>query len=162
MAMSNPDGQAAIPGSLREARNLATIITFSAAELAPGKVHRILSSEDVMEHGSTPVAVYASAQFHDPNPKLYAAAGNEGLDWVERIIRDPENGIYSATPRGMQVHADFMHHVGTLKNQPPDWKYLFWENRATKTAAKRRSTTIESRGCTPCAPFYGSDSRRGR
>lgn len=80
MAMSNPDGQAAIPGSLREARNLATIITFSAAELAPGKVHRILSSEDVMEHGSTPVAVYASAQFHDPNPKLYAAAGNEGLD----------------------------------------------------------------------------------
>jgi len=159
VAMSNPDGQAAILGGLSEVRNHATIIPFSIAELESGKVHQILSSEDVMEPGSTSVVVYASAQFHDPNPKLYAATAKafedaidwinthpreaaaiyiareprkEGLDWVEKIIRNPENITYSATPRGMQVHADFMHHVGTLKNQALSWKDLFWDNMAAK------------------------------
>jgi len=30
------------------------------------------------------------------------------------------------------VHADFMHHVGTLKNQALSWKDLFWDNMAAK------------------------------
>ena len=56
----------------------------------------------------------------------------KGVDWVERIIRNPTYIRYSATPRGMQTHADFMHHVGTLKNKPESWKDLFWENMANK------------------------------
>ncbi len=159
VSMSNPDGQVALLGGLSEVRNHATIIPFSIAELESGKTHVVLSSDDVMEPGSTSVVVYASARFHDPNPKLYAATaqafedaidwinthpheaaeiylGREpqknGVDWVEHIIRDPANIRYGATPRGMQVHADFMHDVGTLKTKATSWKDLFWENMANK------------------------------
>jgi NitT/TauT family transport system substrate-binding protein len=159
VAMSNPDGQAALMGGLSEVRNHATIIPFSIAELESGKAHLVMTSDDVMAPGASSVVVYASAQFHDPNPKLYAATAQafedaivwinanpheaaeiylvreprkEGLAWVEKILRDPTRVTYSATPRGMQAHADFMHKVGTLKNQAASWKDLFWENMAAK------------------------------
>ncbi len=159
VSMSNPDGQAALLGGLSEVRNHATIIPFSVAELESGKAHLVLSSDDVMEPGTTSVVVYASARFHDPNPKLYAATAQafedaidwinthpheaagiylarepnkQGLDWIEKMIRDPALIRYSATPRGMQAHADFMHDVGTLKTKAESWKDLFWENMATK------------------------------
>jgi NitT/TauT family transport system substrate-binding protein len=159
VSMSNPDGMAALLGGLSEVRNHATIIPFSTSELESGKTHIVLSSDDVMEPGSTSVVVWASARFHDPNPKLYAATAQafedaidwinahpheaaeiyvarepqkNGVDWVEHIIRDPANIHYSATPRGLQTHAEFMHAVGTLKNKPENWKDLFWENMANK------------------------------
>jgi NitT/TauT family transport system substrate-binding protein len=159
VAMSNPDGQAALLGGLSEVRSHATIIPFSIAELESGKAHLVMSSDDVMEPGATSVVVYASARFHDPNPKLYAATAQafedaidwinthpreaaelylirepqkQGVDWIERMLGDPARVQYSATPRGMQAHADFMHKVGTLKNQAEGWKDLFWENMAVK------------------------------
>jgi NitT/TauT family transport system substrate-binding protein len=159
VAMSNPDGQLALMGGLSEVRNHATIIPFSIAELESGKAHLVMSSDDVMEPGATSVVVYASARFHDPNPKLYAATAQafedaiewinahpneaaqmylareprkEGVDWIERIIRDPARVRYSATPRGMEVHAAFMHDVGTLKTKAESWKDMFWENMWAK------------------------------
>lgn len=159
VSMSNPDGQAALLGGLSEVRNHATIIPFSIAELESGKAHLVMTSDEVMEPGATSVVVYASARFHDPNPKLYAATAQafedainwinthpreaaaiyiareprkEGIDWIERMIRDPARIRYSATPRGMQVHADFMREVGTLKTKAENWKELFWENMAGK------------------------------
>ncbi len=159
VAMSNPDGQLALMGGLSEVRNHATIIPFSIAELESGKAHLVMSSDDVMAPGATTAVVYASAKFHDPNPKLYAATAQafedaidwinanpheaaeiylareprkEGLAWIEKMLRDPARITYGATPRGMQVHADFMHDVGTLKNKAASWRELFWENMATK------------------------------
>lgn len=159
VAMSNPDGQAALLGGLSEVRNHATIIPFSIAELESGKAHLVMTSDEVMEPGSTSVVVYASARFHDPNPRLYAAAAaafeeavawinahpreaaeaylarepnKNGVDWIEAMIRDPRRIRYSTTPRGMQAHADFMHAIGTLKNQASSWQELFWENVAAK------------------------------
>jgi NitT/TauT family transport system substrate-binding protein len=159
VSMSNPDGQAALLGGLSEVRNHATIIPFSIAELESGKAHLVMTSDDVMDPGATSTVVYASALFHDANPKLYAATAQafedaidwvnanpheaaaiyiareprkEGIDWVEKLIRDPALIRYSATPRGMQAHADFMHKVGTLKTKADSWKDLFWENMATK------------------------------
>lgn len=159
VAMSNPDGQAALLGGLSEVRNHATIIPFSAAELESGKAHLVMTSDEVMEPGASTVVVYASARFHDANPRLYAATARafedaidwisahpheaaelyvarepqkNGVDWVERMIRDPKLIHYSATPRGLQAHANFMHDVGTLKNRPASWKDLFWENMASK------------------------------
>ena len=103
VAMSNPDGQAALLGGLSEVRNHATIIPFSIAELESGKAHLVLSSDDVMEPNATSVVVYASARFHDPNPKLYAAtaqAFEDAIDWINThpheaaeiyIAREPRN-----------------------------------------------------------------------
>ena len=162
VAMSNPDGQAALLGGLSEVRTHATIIPFSVAELESGKAHLVMSSDDVMEPDATSVVAYASARFHDPNPKLYAATAQafedaiewinthpheaaeiyigreprkEGVAWVERLLRDPTRVRFGSTPRGMQVHADFMHDVGTLKNKAESWKDLFWENMATKNGS---------------------------
>jgi NitT/TauT family transport system substrate-binding protein len=159
VSMSNPDGQAALLGGLSEVRNHATIIPFSVAELESGKAHLVMTSNDVMAPGATSTVVYASAQFHDPNPKLYAATAQafedaidwinanpheaaaiyiarepqkNGIDWIERMIRDPALIRYSSTPRGMQEHADFMHKEGTLKTKSDSWKDLFWENMAGK------------------------------
>lgn len=159
VSMSNPDGLAALMGGLSEVRNHATIIPFSIIELESGKAHLVMTSDDIMQPGATSVVVYASVHFHDPNPKLYAAtaaAFEEAIDWInanpreaadiylarepqkhdvgwiEHMITDPALVRYGSTPRGMQEHADFMHKVGTLKNQAPSWKDLFWENMATK------------------------------
>jgi NitT/TauT family transport system substrate-binding protein len=159
VSMSNPDGQAALMGGLSEVRNHATIIPFSIAELESGKAHLVLSSDDVMDPGASSVVVYASQKFHDGSPKLYAvtaAAFEEaitwinththeaaeiylarepnkaGLAWIEKMMSDPKMVRYSATPRGMQAHAEFMHKLGTLKTASASWKDLFWENMASK------------------------------
>jgi NitT/TauT family transport system substrate-binding protein len=159
VSMSNPDGQAALLGGLSEVRNHASIIPFSVSELESGKAHLVMTSNDVMEPGATSSVVYVSAQFHDRNPKLYAATAQafedaitwinanpheaaaiyiarepqkNGIEWVEKMLRDPALITYSATPRGMQVHADFMYKEGTLKNKAESWKDLFWENMAGK------------------------------
>ena len=162
VAMSNPDGQLALLGGLSEVRNHATIIPFSMAELESGKAHLVLSSDDVMEPGSTSVVVWASARFHDPNPRLYAETAQafedaidwinanphgaaqlylareprkEGVDWIEKLLSNPSLVRYSATPRGMQEHADFMYQNGTLKNRAASGKDLFWENMAEKAGS---------------------------
>ncbi|HEX3996153.1 MAG TPA: ABC transporter substrate-binding protein [Acetobacteraceae bacterium] len=159
VSMSNPDGEAALLGGLSEVRNQATIIPFSVDELESGKAHLVMTSNDVMEPGSSSTVVYASARFHDKNPKLYAATAQafedaivwinahpheaaeiyvareptkKGVDWIEHMIRDPSLIRYSSTPRGMQVHADFMYKVGTLKHKAASWKDLFWDNMAGK------------------------------
>lgn len=155
VAMSNPDGLAAILGGLSEVRNHATIIPFAVTELESGKAHLVMTSEDYLEPGSSSVLVYAGAQFHDGNPKLYAATvaafeeaiafvnahpheaaqiyvarepQKRDLAWIETMITDPKRIVYSATPRGLQQHADFMHQVGTLRTQVGAWQELFWDN----------------------------------
>jgi|APCry1669190156_1035279.scaffolds.fasta_scaffold15176_2 NitT/TauT family transport system substrate-binding protein len=155
VAMSNPDGQAALLGGLSEVRTHATIIPFAIAELESGKAHLVMTSDDVMEPGASSTVVYAPARFHDGSPKLYAATAaafeaaidwinahpheaaeiylarepnKAGAGWIEKMISDPAIIRYSATPKGMQKHADFMHRNGTLKNASADWKDLFWEN----------------------------------
>ncbi len=159
VSMSNPDALAMMLSGGSEVKNHASGIPFSVIELESGKAHLVMTSADYLAHGSTSSMAYASARFHDPNPKLYAAvaaAFEEGtavinrdphraaaiyvahepqkreLGWIEAMIRNPALIEYSTTPRGTQEHADFMHAVGTLKNRPESWKDLFWENMADK------------------------------
>jgi NitT/TauT family transport system substrate-binding protein len=155
ISVSNPDGMAALLSGQTEVKNHYTIIPFSTIEEESGKVHRVMTSDDYMTPGSSGSVMYASARFHDPNPKLYAAVAaafeeaitfigqdphtaaeiyvnhepqKRELSWVEAIIRDPKQISYSSTPRGIKEHADFMFKLGTLKHQPESWKELFWEN----------------------------------
>jgi NitT/TauT family transport system substrate-binding protein len=159
VSMSNPDGMAALLGGLSEVKNQAAIIPFSVAELESGKAHLVMTSDDFLAPGSSSVVVYTPARFHDANPKLFAATAQafedaitfinahpheaaeiylarepqkHGVDWIERMIRDPSLIRYDSTPRGLQEHAEFMHKVGTLKNKPDSWKDLFWENNWSK------------------------------
>jgi NitT/TauT family transport system substrate-binding protein len=155
ISVSNPDGMAALLSGQTEVKNHFTIVPFSVLEEESGKVHRVMTSEDYLTPGSSGSVMYASARFHDPNPKLYAAVAaafeeaiafitqdpqtaaqiyvnhepqKRDLAWVEKIITDPKQITYSSTPRGIKEHADFMFKIGTLKHQPDSWKDLFWEN----------------------------------
>jgi NitT/TauT family transport system substrate-binding protein len=155
ISVSNPDGMVALLSGQTEVKNHFTITPFSVLEEESGKVHRVMTSDDYMTPGSSGSVMYASARFHDPNPKLYAAVAaafeeaitfigqdprgaaeiyvnhepqKRDLTWVENIIKDPKQIRYSSTPRGIKEHADFMYKLGTLKHQPESWKDLFWEN----------------------------------
>ena len=129
VSMSNPDGMAALLGGLSEVRNHATIIPFSTAELESGKAHRlVLTSErrDTEPGATSSVVAWASAQFHDRNPKLYAATAQafedaitwinanpheaaaiyiarepqkNGIEWVEKMLRDPAQSSPTARHR---------------------------------------------------------------
>ena len=155
VSISNPDGLAALLSGQSEMKNHFTIVPFSVLEEESGKVHRVMTSDDYLTPGSSGTLMYASARFHDPNPKLYAAvvaAFQEAIAfikqdpktaaeiyvhhepqkretaWVEKIISDPKLITYSSTPRGIMEHADFMFRAGLLKNKPENWRDLFWDN----------------------------------
>lgn len=155
VSMSNPDAMTAILSGQSEVKNHFTIIPFSVMEAESGKAHLVMTSEEYLAPETSGVVMYASAQFHDPNPKLYAAtaaAFEEAIEiikrdphrateiyvarepqkrdpaWIEAMIRDPKLITYSSTPRGTKEHADFMHAIGTLKTEAATWKDLFWEN----------------------------------
>jgi NitT/TauT family transport system substrate-binding protein len=122
VSISNPDGMAAILSGQTELKNHYTTVPFSVLEEESGKVHRVMTSDDYMTPGSTAAMMYASARFHDPNPKLYAAVAaayeeamtfiaqdtrasaeiymnhepqKRAVTWVENIIRDPKQISYS-------------------------------------------------------------------
>ncbi len=159
VSMSNPDGLAAMLSGKSEVKNHATILPFSVMELESGKAHLVMTSDDVLGHGTSGVVMWTLARFHDPNPKVYAAvvAGFEeaiewinqnpheaaelyvareaqpkGVEWIENMLRDKDLIEYSSTPRGTLAHAQFMYKVGTLHNEPKTWQELFWENEAGK------------------------------
>src|SRR5580698_3993483 len=73
VSISNPDGLAAVLSGQSEMKNHFTIVPFSVLEEESGKVHRVMTSDDYLTPGSSGTLMYASARFHDPNPKLYAA-----------------------------------------------------------------------------------------
>ena len=60
----------------------------------------------------------------------YAALPGQSVIPTSRCVKIV--GRFATTPRGMKVHADFMHDVGTLKNKAESWKDLFWENMWSK------------------------------
>ena len=155
VAMSNPDGMAALLSGQNEVRNQFAIPPFSAILMESGKTHVVMTSEDYLTPGSSGSLAYTTTKFHDSNPKLYAAvaaayeeafafiaADADGAAdiyahhepqkreraWIAGIIADPKKMYYSPTPRGIKEHADFMFRIGTLKTQPESWRELFWEN----------------------------------
>ncbi len=155
VSMSNPDAMTALLSGNAEIKNHFTIIPFSVMEAESGKAHLVMTSDAYLAPDSSGVVMYASARFHDPNPRLYAAtaaAFEEAIEiikrdphlatqiyiarepqkreptWIEAMIGNPKLITYSSTPRGTKEHADFMHAIGTLKNKAESWKDLFWEN----------------------------------
>jgi len=159
VSMSNPDALIAMLSGHSEVKNHAAIIPFSVEELESGKAHLVMTSDEYLEPGSSATMMWASARFHDPNPKLYQAvvAGFEDaialinrdphqaaeiymarepqkhdVAWIEAMIRNPKLITYGSTPRGTLAHAQFMYKVGTLKHEAQTWQELFWDNEAAK------------------------------
>ena len=48
-----------------------------------------------------------------------------GVEAVHRILDAPDM-VFTLTPNGTKLVAEFMHRIGTLKTKPESWKDLFF------------------------------------
>ena len=152
VSMAHPDAAAALLSGGTEIAGHFTSPPFSNQELLDPKIHRVLSSYDVVGGPHTFNVVWATAKFHDANPetvaafiealdeadaairddpanaaRLYLAAEGSKMpaEQVERIIRAPDNS-FTATPHATMKFAAFLARTGAIKAAPADWKELFF------------------------------------
>ncbi len=95
ISVSNPDGMAALLSGRTEVKNHYTIVPFSVLEEESGKVHRVMTSDDYVTPGSSGTVMYASARFHDPNPKSVrrrrrGLRGSDRVHWPGSRVRCPD------------------------------------------------------------------------
>ena len=118
---------------------------------SPG-VTTVLNSYDVMGGANTFLMVWATNKFREANPKTFKAVleamkeatasinadkkraaeiyvaeggGKESVDKILKMMSDPQVH-YTLAPERLLPYAQFMHKVGTLKNNPASWKDLFF------------------------------------
>ncbi len=126
---------------------------FQYQALENPKVHKLISSYDILGGQATFNVLYATEKFHDENPKTYkafydalveaeqiikadkAAAAETyirvensklPLDFVKKIIEDPEND-FTISPQRTFIYAEQLHELGVLKNKAASWKDYFFE-----------------------------------
>jgi NitT/TauT family transport system substrate-binding protein len=152
VSMSHPDATNALLSGQSEITAHFGSPPFHYTQLENPKVHRVLTSFDVLGGPATFNTVWTTTRFHDQNPKLFKAflgALEEATAWinadkknaaalyikaensklsqafVEKILNDPEN-IYTTTPSNVMKYAEFMHKVGSIRNMPASWKDVFF------------------------------------
>jgi len=127
---------------------------YQEQELSDPKVHKILSSYDIMGGRITPTLLYAKSKFRDENPKTFKALFDalvEASQWIEghkaeaaeiyvrveqsklepafvKSIIDSRDVDFTIVPQGTYKYADFLAKIGAIKNKPASWKdYTFEE-----------------------------------
>jgi sulfonate transport system substrate-binding protein len=151
--MKHPDAVVALTSGKSEITGHFATIPYQNIELQHGGIHTVVSSYDLTGGPSTVTGVWLAQKFYDENPKTVRAAYrafDEATDiirkdpkraaeiyrkldksnplsqeQVEQILTDPEV-VYSLAPQKMMVWATTMHKIGLLKNEPKDWKDLFF------------------------------------
>jgi NitT/TauT family transport system substrate-binding protein len=152
VSMTHPDGFAAMMSGRSEVTAHFTAPPFQQQELEDPRVHRVLSSYEVLGGPHTFNVLYTTKRFHDANPKAYAAvlaalqraaeliAGDPqraartyiaeerstlAPEFVEKMIRDPDTS-YAGPPQRVMRWAEFMQKIGTLEKKPAAWTELFF------------------------------------
>lgn len=150
VSIPQPDGMAALTSGVAEITAHFTTPPFSYMELQDPKIHRVLSSVDVLGHTSLALAL-SLRRFIEANPKLgeaFVAALDEANDFIrdhraeatdifintsnikvppeiaKQIMDDPDT-IYQVEPVGIKEYVDFMHSTGIIKSEVKSWKELF-------------------------------------
>ncbi len=152
VSLAHPDGTAALLSGKTEITAHFTSPPYQDQQLADPKIHKVLSSYDVLGGPASFSALWTTAAFHDANPKLYkavlAAVEEAGafiranpkeaariyirienskldVDTVAGLIAHPEVS-YDTTPRGIGIFTGFMARIGSIRNKPADWRDLFF------------------------------------
>jgi NitT/TauT family transport system substrate-binding protein len=152
VSMSHPDGMAAMMSGKSEITAQFSSAPFQYQQLEDSRVKRVLSSYEVLGGPATFNTIWTTSAFHDKNPKTYRAFlaaleeamslinGNKKeiamlwikaensklpLDFVEKILNDPEN-VFTTTPQNVMKYAEFMHKVGSIKEKPAAWRDMFF------------------------------------
>lgn len=152
VSLAHPDGTAALLSGKTEITAHFTSPPYQDQQLQDPKIHKVLSSYDVLGGPGSFSALFTSARFHDANPRLYRAvlaalddavayikANPRGaadiftrldnsrldLDTVERLITHPEI-VYATEPQNILAFTDFMARIGSIRNRPERWQDLFF------------------------------------
>lgn len=152
VSMSHPDGAAALLSGRLEVTAHFTSPPFQQQELEDPRIHRVLSSYDVLGGPHTFNTVWCTTRFHDDNPRLagallaaldqamafissdpaaaaalYLASEKPNLsaDFVRGLIAAPENH-YTTVPENSMKFAAFQHRIGLIKELPARWQDLFF------------------------------------
>jgi NitT/TauT family transport system substrate-binding protein len=152
VSMAHPDAAAALLTGRTEIDVHFTSPPFQNQELLDPRIHRILSSYDVLGGPHTFNVVYATGRFRDANTltmaafvaaldkamalingdpaaaaRLYIAAEKSKLppDLVESIIR-ADDTMFTIVPQATMKFADFMAMTGSIKPGPASWQELFF------------------------------------
>lgn len=154
VSLAHPDAVTALLSGSTEITGHFASAPFQYQELANPKVHKVLSSYDVLGGRATSNVVYGTAKFRADNPKTYQAfvsALRGAVDWINAhkaeaadtyirvekskldptlirsIVEDPEVR-WTLTPERTQVYADFLARTGAIKNKAASWKDYFFDD----------------------------------
>ncbi len=161
---------------------------FIYQELDNPKIHRLLSSEEILGGLGTVTSVFTTAKVRDANPKVYKAVLDGLRDAIDFINRDKGGGcrhlrrggkvvadaglhpedhrgtsaLYSTAPVNSFKFADFMLRTGTLKNRPRLLArlLLFRHTRPVgRLTVAAASVSALPHPCWPCAASRSSTRR---
>jgi len=149
--LGHPDAMTAVVGGASEVNSHFSAPPYQATELKAPGVHLVLDSSTVFGGPASNAVVFGTRKFCDANPTTIAASLAALNEANELIARDPAaaariyldatrekyaaqdivemikapNVVYSATPSGTMVFADFMARTGLIKTRPAAWKDFF-------------------------------------
>ena len=155
VGLPHPEGLRALLSGTGEINSQFTSPPFQNYALETPGITTVLNSYDVMGGRNTFLMVWSTNKFREANPKSYKAVfdamkeatasinadkrraaevyvqeggGKESVDKILKIMGDPQVN-YTMSPERLLPYAQFMHQVGTLKNQPAAWQDLFFPER---------------------------------
>lgn len=152
VSMSHPDAMNAMMSGKSEVTAHFGSPPFQNQQLLDSRVHRVLSSYDVLGGPSSFNFMWTTDKVRTQNPKTYAAfkaALEEALalinadknkaadiymrmekgapprDFVMSLLNDPAHE-FTPVPKNTMKYAEFMARTGTVKEKPADWKDMFF------------------------------------
>lgn len=154
VSMSHPDGMTALLSGASEVNSHFTSPPFQYKELQDPRVHRVLSSFDVLGGPATFNVVWTTKKFRDKNPKIYKAflsaldeairwvnanhreaaelylrvsKSNDSVEFIEGILNDPLVK-FTMTPQNTTKYSDFLYKVKSIDVKPDSWKDMFFDD----------------------------------
>lgn len=154
VTMKHPDAMASLLSGAGAVNSHFAFPPYQQIELKNPKVHRVLSSFDIV--GPATVVVMATrTDFYEKNPKAYKAvvsALTKAIDYINnnkraaaeeyieiskdkaltvdelvKLLESPDMK-FSITPNGSMTFVNFMYDRGILKTKPSNWKELYFSN----------------------------------
>ncbi len=153
VSIPHPDATSALMAGGSEISAHFSSPPFQYQALENPKVHKVLSSYDILGGPATFNVLYTTQKFHDDNPKTYKAFYDALVEaaqivkadkvaaaktyirvekstlseaFVEKIVQDPEID-FTVVPQRTFIYAQRLHELGVLKNKADGWKDYFFE-----------------------------------
>lgn len=158
VSLGHPDAMAALLSGQSEITAHFGSAPYQEIELQNPRIHRVLSSFDVLGGPATFNVAWATSRFVEQNPRVVKAfmealeeaealiksdPKRAGEIWIEveksrlqpdlviKIMTDPDNA-YTTTPQNVMKYATFMASTGAIKEAPASWQELFFDTMQGK------------------------------